>query len=132
MVEEPAEFAQWRVQVAHRGITAWYFFIGSVMLFSPPYFFGPTWSYFRYLPHGGSGLGYACYLLGVLMLVSIRRKSKRLMSITLGMGGVAFWLAAALIAAQGIIGRTGLMEAPLMLYISIDSFFYSVRGMWKT
>lgn len=123
--------SQWRVLVAHRGIAFWYFFLASVLLFAPASFFGPTWSYFEHIPHGGFGLGVACFLLGCMMLYGIRRKSRRVIWIALGGGGIAFWVAAGLIAAQGIVGRSGLMESPFMLYVAVDLFMNSAAISWR-
>lgn len=38
----------------------------------------------------------------------------------LSMGGVSFYVGAWLIILQGVTGRTGLMEAPFMMYVGCD------------
>jgi hypothetical protein len=125
---EPA--SRWRAQVYHRGIAIWYFVAGALFLFAPDEWYGPTWSYFADFPHGGFGLGLSCLLLGGMMTYAIRRRNRRLMLWALAMGGTAFWVAACLIATEGLMGGTGFMEAPFMLYISIDLFLNGSVLRW--
>jgi hypothetical protein len=117
-VDEP--ILQWSVSFAQRGIAVWYFFIGALCLFAPDSWYGPTWSFFQQIPHGGHGLGITCLALGVVMVFAIWRRKRRLMKTALGLGATSFYVAAWLIAAQGIIGGTGLMESPFMMYVAFD------------
>lgn len=54
---------RWVEWWSHRGEVIFYYLIGVVMVGAPPYWFGPTWSYFKFLPHGGFGIGVACLFM---------------------------------------------------------------------
>lgn len=117
-VDEP--ILQWSVSFAHRGIAVWYFFIGALCLFAPASWYGPTWSFFQQIPHGGHGLGVTSLSLGLVMIYGILRRKRRLIKAALGLGAVSFYVSAWLIAAQGVVGHTGLMESPFMMYVAFD------------
>lgn len=110
----------WSVSFAHRGITFWYFMLAAICLFGPNEWFGPTWWYFQYVPHGGFGLGVTCLILGLAMVYAIWRRRRTAMRVALSAGALAIWISAALIGAQGVIGHTGLMESPFMMYVAFD------------
>lgn len=116
----------WHVQAAHRGVAFWYFMLAAICLCAPSWWFGPTWSYFEYVPHGGHGLGYTCLGLGISTTYAIWRRNRLLLIWSLGLGAMALWVAGALIFAQGIIGGTGLMESWFMAYVSVDIGLRSV------
>lgn len=105
---------------SHRGVVIWFYLLSAVFLFSPSDWFGPTWSHFDFLPHGGTGIGVTCLALGTLLMAAIWLRSRWLISVVLLLGAAAFWLGAFLIGAQALAGRTGLMEVPMMMYISVD------------
>jgi hypothetical protein len=128
-IPEPA--VVWRVRVYHRGVAAWYFFVSALLILGPDTWYGPTWSYFAHIPHGGGGLGLACFFLWLLMSYGIIRRSRRILTWALNMGGVAFWVAAAMLVAEGLAGGTGFMEAPFMLYVSVDLFLNASVLGWR-
>jgi hypothetical protein len=113
--------AQWSITV-HYGIVNFLVLAGLVLVFAPDYLFSPAWFYFRNIPHGGFGMGVCCLGLAVVMIVGLLRKDKRLISWVLYLGGTAFWVAAFLIAVQGIMGHHACMEAVFMAYCSGDMF----------
>lgn len=94
--------------------------LAAICLVGPNWWFGPTWSYFQHIPHGGHGLGYTCLVLGFTTTYAIWRRKRRLMIWSLAVGSTALWVAAILIFAQGIVGRMGLMESWFMLYVAVD------------
>jgi glucan phosphoethanolaminetransferase (alkaline phosphatase superfamily) len=122
----PTPLDEWQNRIVYRGVIFWYLFVAGVLWWAPDRWFGPTWYYFSIIPHGGGGLSIACTALACLMMYAIRRKSRRLMRLSLALGGVAFWVASWLIFAEGMAGNTGVMEAFFMLYVSIDLF---IKGL---
>lgn len=117
---------RWAAGLTSKGMVVFYLLMGAILLTAPDYWFGPTWSYFQYLPHGGFGFGIACLSLTAVVAIGIVTKSKRLISLGLLCGGIAFYTAGWLIAFQGIAGRTGMMETPFMMYAGIDMLIKSV------
>lgn len=127
MTEPPADEAlRWKSTLNQFGTVVFFFLVGCILVFAPDTWFGPTWSYFQYLPHGGFGLGATWLGLGLALLVGILFKSKRFVSVVYLFGGVSLYIAAWLIALQGIAGKTGLMESPFMMYAGIDMIIESV------
>lgn len=116
---------------SHRGVLAWYFIIAGICLLAPDRWFGPTWWQFQTIPHGGHGLGIASLFLGVLTFYALWRRKRRLLMASLSMGGVAFYAGAWLVALQGIIGGTGLMESPFMMYVGCDLLLKSALLIGK-
>lgn len=125
----PETVLLWHVKAAHRGVVVWYFLTGIICLFGPDWWFGPTWSYFQQIPHGGHGLGYTCLGLAVMAAYALWRRKRRVLIWSLALGSTSFFVAAALISAQGIIGRMGLMESWFMLYAAVD---IGLRGITLT
>lgn len=122
MTELEVDKAQldWAVSFTHRAVILWYFIVGIVCLFAPDWWFGPTWWTFQSIPHGGHGLGIVSIALGELTIYSLIVRSRRLLMAAMGMGGVSFYVGAWLIVLQGLIVRTGLMEALFMMYVGCD------------
>jgi hypothetical protein len=116
----------WHAQAAHRGVAFWYFMLAAICLCGPPSWFGPTWSYFQHIPHGGFGLGITNLVLGFATTYALWRRKRRLMIWCLGVGATALWIAAVLIFAQGVIGGMGLMESWFMMYVAVDIGLRSV------
>lgn len=114
--------AQWW---AFRGEIVWLYLLGAVFIVSPKDWFGPEWSAFDYLPHGGLGLGLACVLLGTVLAAAVYLRSIRVISVVLLLGAVTFWVSAFLIGMQALKTGTGLMETPLMMYVSVDMMIRS-------
>lgn len=105
---------------SHYGVVLWFNILGVIFIFSPSNWFGSAWSHFNVLPHGGLGIGITCLTLGELLMGAIWLKSKWLISVVLLLGSVAFWTGAFLIGAQALAANSGLMEVPMMMYISVD------------
>lgn len=111
---------KWNIWWAHRGMVIFYFMSFLILMFTPKWVFGPTWYTFSDLPHGGWGFSLACLLFMVTMIVGIRRRSKKIVSLTMFGSGISLWVAAFLVAAQGISAHTQCIEAWYMMYVSVD------------
>jgi hypothetical protein len=116
----------WAAGLVPRGMIVFYAIMGAILTCAPYYWFGPTWSYFQFIPHGGFGMGVTCLVLSISLLIAVIGRLKRLIGFILLCGGTAFYTAAWLIALQGMYGRTGLMESPFMMYAGIDMIIKSV------
>lgn len=99
--------------------------LGILLLAAPSSWFGPSWSYFPWLPHNGIGMGACCIGLGGLQLISVYRDCVHLTATLIYLGGVVNWTAGILIAAEGIFGHQGLMEAPWMCAVGGIKFIQS-------
>jgi hypothetical protein len=116
---------RWYAYTTPRGMAIFLILVGLLLVFAPDYWFGPTWWYFQDIPHGGFGIGLTCLGLGSTLSIAVWRKSKRFKALILFLAGIAFWVAAFVLAAQGMLGRTGLMESPFMMYIGGDMLMQS-------
>lgn len=128
MTEPPIDESAvlWRVNWAPRGMAIWLALVGLLEIFAPDYFFGPTWFRFSNIPHGGFGMGVCCLSLSFVLAVALRRRVRRLIVWVLFLAGVSIWVAAATIVAQGLAGKTGLMEAVFMTYPAADMMIQSL------
>lgn len=114
----------------YRTFAIWTTLLGTVLILAPNNWYGPSWSYFPWLPHNGFGMGLCCILLGSLQLIALwRNASKRLLSLLFFLSGFVFWTAGILLGAEGLIGQKGLMEAPFMLYVGAHKFSHSAALM---
>jgi hypothetical protein len=111
---------RWAFWWSQRGMAIFYFLVGILLVSGPDYLFGPTWFYFQHIPHGGFGIGVACLGLCVAMTIGVRLRSNRIVTWVFFAGGIAFWISAFLIGAQGIMAKTGCMESPFMMYAACD------------
>lgn len=93
--------------------------LGAFLLAAPTNWFGPSWSYFPWLPHNGVGMGITCTALGLLQLLTIHRNCVGTTWVLLYMGGITNFTAGVLLAAEGIFGHQGLMEAPWMCTVGV-------------
>lgn len=111
---------RWSIWWAHRGMVLFYLIIGMTLLIAPHWVFGSTWFYFKGIPHGGAGMGVACIGLVLAMIFAIWRRSKFLVSSVLFAGGITFWIAAFLVAAEGVSAHSECIEALFMMYAAVD------------
>jgi hypothetical protein len=108
----------------------WTVALGLLLMAAPDSWFGPSWSYFPQLPHNGFGMGVCCTVLGLLQLVTLwRHGADRTLSVLFFLSGFTFWTAGIILAAEGLLGHQGLMEAPFMLYVGAHKFTHSAKLM---
>jgi hypothetical protein len=105
----------------HAGLVLTY---GVWLIASPAWFYGPSWWYFSrhglpVFPAGGFGMGVCCVGLGALQLIAIRRDMVRTVSVLLYLAGFVLWTAGLLLGAEGLLGRKGLQEVPLMCVFGV-------------
>lgn len=105
----------------------WTVALGVVLLAAPQSWYGPSWSYFAALiPHNGFGMGLCCTGLGGLLIFALwRDASASIISILLFLTGFVYWTAGMILAAEGLLGHQGLMEAPFMMYLGAHAFAQS-------
>jgi hypothetical protein len=101
--------------------------IGVVLLAAPQNWYGPSWSYYhQYLPSNGHGMGMCCVALGGLQMVALwRNASAKVLSVLFGLGGFVYMTAGTILAAEGLQGHQGLMEAPFILVIGAHKLIHS-------
>jgi magnesium-transporting ATPase (P-type) len=106
--------------------TVWTVVLGIFLMLAPPCWFGPSWSYFKLLPHNGTGMGICLIILSVLQVVALWRDfDARILSILFFLNGFVYWTAGIILGAEGLLGHQGLMEAPFMLCIGAQAFALS-------
>ena len=104
--------------------------LGIVLIFAPSNWFGPSWSYFHEIPHNGFGMGVCLIILGALQMFTVWLRLRiKILAILLFLSGFTYWTAGILIAAEGLFGHMGLMEAPFMLYVGAHEFAHSAALM---
>lgn len=109
---------------------SWTMVLGTVLMVAPNSWFGPSWHYFPQLPHNGFGMGLCCIILASLQLWTLhRRGSDKTLSILFFLSGFTYWTAGIILAAEGLLGHQGLMEAPFMLYVGAHKFTHSAKLM---
>jgi hypothetical protein len=107
---------------------AWTIVLGVVLMAAPHSWFGPSWHYF--LPHNGFGMGLCLALIGTAQILTLHRGgSDKTLSTLFFMSGFVYWTAGIIIAAEGLLGHQGLMEAPFMLYVGAHKFTHSAKLM---
>lgn len=104
----------------------WTLLQGVVLMLSPSYWFGPSWSYFPQLPHNGFGMGLCCSLLAGVLMGALRfNASARILSILFFLIGFVYWTAGVILGAEGLLGHKGLMETLFMMPIGAIAFTLS-------
>jgi hypothetical protein len=104
----------------------WTVCLGVLLIVAPQSWYGPSWAYFKQLPHNGFGMGVCCISLGGLQLLVLWRNCRRQLLATLFfLSGFVFWTAGLILGAEGLLGHQGLMEAPFMLYVGAHKFGHS-------
>jgi hypothetical protein len=94
----------------------WTFLLGVVLMLSPAYWYGPSWSYFPQLPHNGFGMGMCCSILAALLMIALRLNAHaRILSVLFFLIGLVYWTAGIILGAEGLLGHQGLMEALFMM-----------------
>lgn len=110
--------------------SVWTIVLAIVLILAPPSWFGPSWHYFPQLPHNGFGMGVCLISLGALQIFTLQRGgSDRTLSTLFFLSGFVYWTAGIIIAAEGLLGHQGLMEAPFMLYVGAHKFTHSAKLM---
>jgi hypothetical protein len=108
------------------GYSLWTIALGIFLILSPKYFFGPSWSYFKELPHDGSGMGYCCLALGSVTLIALwRNANDAIVSMLLFLIGFVLNASGTLLFAEGLLGHQGLMEGPFMIFTGGQAFIHS-------
>jgi hypothetical protein len=111
--------------------TIWTVVLGVVMMLAPSYWYGPSWSYFREIPHNGFWMGLCCAVLGSLQLLALWRKATmRTLAVLLFLNGFVFWASGITLGAEGLLGHQGLMEAPFMCYVGAHAYAHST-ALWR-
>jgi hypothetical protein len=100
--------------------------LGTFLLAAPEDWFGPSWSYFSWLPHNGLGMGTACVLLGAAQLVTISMDYVSATAVLIFLGGFTNITAGVLLGAEGIYGHQGLMEMPWMITVGAIKYVQAV------
>lgn len=90
--------------------------LGALMVMSPKWWFGPSWSSYFQLLHMTGWIGLAWILLGwhEVMFLTLRTRINLLAYLYLG-GGVSFTVLGSVLFVAGLAGRDGLWEAPYMI-----------------
>lgn len=109
----------------------WTVALGVFLLLAPPWFFGPSWSYFNDALDNGAWMGTACVIVGLLQIVVLARKPRRYtqLSLLFFCSGFIYWLVGLILLRAGLIGHMGLMEAPFMFYVGAHKFAHSA-SLW--
>jgi hypothetical protein len=108
----------------------WTIILGFVLMVAPNNWFGPSWHYFPQLPHNGFGMGLCLIVLASFQLFTLYRGgSDKTLSLWLFLSGFVYWTAGIILAAEGLLGHQGLMEAPFMLYVGAHKFTHSAKLM---
>lgn len=119
-----------RPESIYWSFAAWTVGLGLFLVVAPDDWYGPTWSYSDILPHNGFYMGWTCLSLGVSQLWALwKGYSAKVLSILFFLSGFVFWTAGISLAAEGLAGHTGLMEAPFMLYVGAHKFAHSAALM---
>lgn len=105
----------------------WAVVLGVVLMAAPEDWFGPSWSYFKLLPHNGFWMGVICTALGTIQLALLVRGQVAYLALgaLFFLSGFVFWMAGVLLGAEGLMGHHGLMEAPFMMYVGVHKFTHS-------
>jgi hypothetical protein len=107
---------------------AWTILLGAFLLAAPQSWYGPSWAYFPQLPHNGYGMGLCLVVLGGAQILTLhRRGTDKTLSILFFLSGFVYWTAGIILAAEGLLGHQGLMEAPFMLYVGAHKFTHSAK-----
>lgn len=117
-------------RVLYWSFATWTILLGTVLMVAPNNWFGPSWHYFPQLPHNGFGMGLCCVILAALQMWTLhRRGSDKTLSVLFFLSGFTYWTAGIILAAEGLLGHQGLMEAPFMLYVGAHKFTHSAKLM---
>jgi hypothetical protein len=109
---------------------AWTILLGLFLLCAPQSWYGPSWSYFPQLPHNGYGMGVCLIILASLQVWTLYRRGRdKTLSILFFLSGFVYWTSGIILAAEGLLGHQGLMEAPFMLYVGAHKFTHSAKLM---
>ena len=75
-------------------------------------------------------MGLCCVGLGSLQMVALIRNSKKnILAILFFLVGFVYWCSGVILAAEGFMGRQGLMEAPFILYLGAHNFAHGASLM---
>jgi hypothetical protein len=113
----------------------WNIALGVVLECAPESWFGPSWHFFTQLPGNGFWMGLCCTMLGAWQLLSLWRGRQRctppgvLLAVLFFLSGFVFWTSGMTLAAAGLLGHQGLMEAPFMCYAGAHMFAYAADLM---
>jgi hypothetical protein len=97
--------------------------LGVTMMLAPNNWYGPSWHYFPQFPHDGFWMGLCCATIGSWQLLTLWRYrlrgvlAQRLLSLLFFLGGFVIWTSGITLAAAGLYGHQGLMEAPFMMIV---------------
>lgn len=117
-------------RMVYWSFATWTILLGSVLMIAPDNWFGPSWHYFPQLPHNGFDMGVCCTVLGLAQMHTlIRGGSDKTLSALFFLSGFVYWTAGIILAAEGLLGHQGLMEAPFMLYVGAHKFTHSAKLM---
>jgi len=107
--------------------------LGAVLMAAPRNWFGPSWHYFTEFPSDGFWMGVCCTMLGAWQSLVLWRSrqngalARRWLSLLFFLGGFVLWTAGVMLAAAGLLGHQGLMEAPFMMIVGGHKFVISTR-----
>jgi hypothetical protein len=117
-------------RIVYWSFATWTIVLGTVLMLAPNNWFGPSWSFFPQLPHNGFGMGLCCVLLGCAQMYTLYRGgTDKALSVLFFLSGFVYWTAGIILAAEGLLGHQGLMEAPFMLYVGAHKFTHSAKLM---
>lgn len=106
--------------------TIWSAILGVFLMAAPGVWFGPSWFYFKFVPHGGLGMGCCLTVLSIIQGVCLWHEcSARVLAVLFYLNGFVFWTAGIILASEGFLGHQGLMEAPFMLWAGAQAFTHS-------
>jgi hypothetical protein len=97
--------------------------LGVFFVAAPQDWYGPSWSFFRQIPHNGFGMGLCCIGLGSLQILAVLLNAKpTVMAVLLYLAGFVFFTAGTMLGAEGLLGHQGLIPAPLLLFIAVHKY----------
>jgi hypothetical protein len=103
--------------------------LGLFLIGAPASWFGPTWDKMPF-PYAGFALGMACIVLGYLQTLALGLEGDaRILSLLYLISGVLFWSVGCTFIMEGVHHRTGMMEAPFILYVGGHCFAHSA-SLW--
>lgn len=106
--------------------TIWTTLLGVFLTMAPEAWFGPSWFYFKIIPHGGLGMGVCLTILSAIQAVALwREMGARVLSVLFFLNGFVYWTAGIILGSEGFLGHQGLMEAPFMLWVGAQAFAHS-------
>lgn len=127
---KPRHHADTGDRAVYWSFATWTIVLGAVLVAAPNSWFGPSWHYFPQLPHNGFGMGLCLVVLGMLQIFTLHcGGTDKTLATLFFLCGFVYWTAGIILAAEGLLGHQGLMEAPFMLYVGAHKFTHSAKLM---